>query len=458
MTDSLNQRLGHRITDLESAIEQNKRMLLSIFTYISLSTCFNCCRDLAIQMPGPLELAGLEVLVSLGEIVGFFGSALYLSLCKPGSSGQELNTLSAAMHGLLVLGALGHVLPLGNIIASMGAFIIGANYAGALTLVLKNISALSARHMAIVVASGFFSSFALSPYMTNLGAVATVFTVLVASAISCAGTVALGVTVPATEQKPYVPSWRLVAFVLVIPLVFGFCNAQLTGTFSQFTLKIGYAISSGVILLYAIAFREQFTLLAVHWILLPLAIVGCACALMLDVSGNVAKTLVSANLAGIYILSYMLIRIKSHNSSSDPAATYALVSGLIVTTSQVSRLTYHGLSSAIDASTVAVILILAIVLVYGILILQPDDKLGHSIYVTLRQEDSGKSILAAAQQFGLSQRETTVFALMADQHSAAQIADELCISTAAVRTHMSRIYAKLGVHNRKEFDNAIQAN
>ena len=53
---------------------------------------------------------------------------------------------------------------------------------------------------------------------------------------------------------------------------------------------------------------------------------------------------------------------------------------------------------------------------------------------------------------GLSQRETTVFQLLLAGKTAGEVSEELFISKGAVRSHMSRIYDKFGVHSRQDFD------
>lgn len=55
-----------------------------------------------------------------------------------------------------------------------------------------------------------------------------------------------------------------------------------------------------------------------------------------------------------------------------------------------------------------------------------------------------------SMQFSLSRRENDVLLLLAQQKSAAQIAEVLIISQATAKTHIHNIYKKLDVHSRKE--------
>ena len=56
-----------------------------------------------------------------------------------------------------------------------------------------------------------------------------------------------------------------------------------------------------------------------------------------------------------------------------------------------------------------------------------------------------------AQDFGLSKRETSVYALLLEDKTNAEIAEELFIAPSTVRAHISRIYEKFDVHTRQEF-------
>ena len=55
-----------------------------------------------------------------------------------------------------------------------------------------------------------------------------------------------------------------------------------------------------------------------------------------------------------------------------------------------------------------------------------------------------------SKQAGLSPREAEVLPLALKGRTGERIASELCISKSTVDTHLRRIYAKCGVHNRQE--------
>lgn len=66
-----------------------------------------------------------------------------------------------------------------------------------------------------------------------------------------------------------------------------------------------------------------------------------------------------------------------------------------------------------------------------------------------------ETCLDLAQRYGLSPRETEVFTLLAQGRTRAFIQDELVLSGSTVKTHVTHIYAKLGVRDRQEMMDLI---
>ena len=54
------------------------------------------------------------------------------------------------------------------------------------------------------------------------------------------------------------------------------------------------------------------------------------------------------------------------------------------------------------------------------------------------------------EAFGLTSREAEVLQLIAQGRSNAELADQLCVSTATVKTHINNLFAKLGVRDRAQ--------
>ena len=63
------------------------------------------------------------------------------------------------------------------------------------------------------------------------------------------------------------------------------------------------------------------------------------------------------------------------------------------------------------------------------------------------QEDP---VEAAADEYGLSERERDVLRLLAEGRTSSRIQEELCIAAGTVNYHTRNIYSKMGVHSRQQ--------
>ena len=66
------------------------------------------------------------------------------------------------------------------------------------------------------------------------------------------------------------------------------------------------------------------------------------------------------------------------------------------------------------------------------------------------------TLMPLAAQRGLTDKETSVFLLLASGKTTQEVAGELYLASSTVRVHASRIYQKLDVHSREEFDELIK--
>ena len=63
---------------------------------------------------------------------------------------------------------------------------------------------------------------------------------------------------------------------------------------------------------------------------------------------------------------------------------------------------------------------------------------------------------ALARQHGLTPREREVLELIARGRNRQYVAEKLVISEGTAKTHIKRIYAKLGIHSREELLDLVQ--
>ena len=398
-----NQLIEQKALALVDMLRRDSQTTIAVLGYIALSVLFNWCRNVAIGLPLTIGQFGMGTVVSLGEIAGFFAFAMFLYARKRDPGGSCLNACIVCLYVLIMLGAMGLSAPPRTPLAIVCSLLVGIGYAGCLVMMLRGVSVLPARKMAIVIGCGFFSGFVFDPLVNELSHIAGLSMALTAAVIACVGTLVLASHVPPMDCRSYATPWQLVVFAAIIPLAFGFCSEQLGGSSLIFPLMLGYAIPSGIILISALIAYQKLTLVVIHWIAFPLAITGVASTLLIDMPNAWAKTLVSAGLASIYILIYMLVRIRSGESRSNPTPAYALLTGTIVLASNIGMQANHAsVLHSWNTDIVAMTLVLMIVIVYGILVLQPSGSSRQTIYSTLRQDDNVDSPTRLARTYGLS--------------------------------------------------------
>ena len=130
-------------------------------------------------------------------------------------------------------------------LAIVCSLLVGIGYAGCLVMMLRGVSVLPARKMAIVIGCGFFSGFVFDPLVNELSHIAGLSMALTAAVIACVGTLVLASHVPPMDCRSYATPWQLVVFAAIIPLAFGFCSEQLGGSSLIFPLMLGYGHSIG---------------------------------------------------------------------------------------------------------------------------------------------------------------------------------------------------------------------
>ena len=73
-----------------------------------------------------------------------------------------------------------------------------------------------------------------------------------------------------------------------------------------------------------------------------------------------------------------------------------------------------------------------------------------------RRADLSRAIALMAVGYGLSPREREILVLLVRGRDVRHISEALVVSVNTVRTHVSNIYGKLGVHSRQELLDAVE--
>ena len=344
-------------------------------------------------------------------------------------------------------------------LALSGDLLMGGGYAAAFVMWLDTASKLLPKKMLIVIALGYFFNFVSYPVIVDVSTAVGLAYVWPGAGLSCLLWCAGRATrrpannlVDAPERAAaYLPPVRLIAFVVIIPFAYGYCTSYLDIWVSSVGVKIGFALPAVVIIVGLLLFYKKFNLSTIYWITCPLMIVGLLTSFFLDLDPTVSKALITAALASVHFVAYVIVRVQSQESGRSPLFAYALTSALMMLSTKTAK-ELEGLFAGTPWEEYLVAgLILAVVLSYGLLVIGQKESRPFDIRTMLSDQTERDYAMRLAQDFGLSKRETSVYALMLDDRTIADIADELFIAPSTVRAHISRIYEKFDVHTRQEF-------
>lgn len=397
-----------------------------------------------------------NAIIDIGEVLGF---ALAMAL---GSSRGRKRPLSPVFTALIAASGVGAIfislcaVAPSAVLAYAGDVLMGAGYALTFALWLTCASLLSPHKMLIVLAAGYLFNFVSYPSIVDVPLAASAGYALAAMAGSLilwlAAMALLRLEGPGTPARPapYRMPIRLIAFAMVIPFTYGFCTSFLGIGATSLGLKIGFALAAAAIVAGLIAGRGSFSLSTVYGITCPLMILGLACSFFLDMQPMLSKACISTALASANIITYMVIRVQSQLEGRSPLSTYGLAGLLMMAATKTGKEAEPLFTGTVVDTYIVIALIIGVALVSGAVIAGSQGKSSFDLRTLLSAENSRERILMLAEEHGLSKRETTVYALLIEDKTAAEIAEELFIAPSTARAHVSRIYDKFGVHNRQE--------
>lgn len=344
-------------------------------------------------------------------------------------------------------------------LALAGDLFMGCGYAAAFVMWLDLAAKLLPKKMLIVIALGYFFNFVSYPVIIDVSTGVGLAYVLACAGLSCLMWFVGRATLrPASSladtpgrAAAYLPPARLIAFVIIIPFAYGYCTSYLNIWVSSIGLKIGFALPAVVIIVGLLLFYDKFNLSSIYWITCPLMIVGLLSSFFLDLEPTVSKALITAALASVHFVAYMIVRVQSQEHARSPLFAFALTSALMMISTKTAK-ELEGLFAGTSWEPFLIVaLITAVVLSYGLLMIGQKGTRPFDIRSMLSDKTERDYALHLAQDFGLSKRETSVYALLLDERTIAEIAEELFIAPSTVRAHVSRIYEKFDVHSRQEF-------
>lgn len=191
-------------------------------------------------------------------------------------------------------------------------------------------------------------------------------------------------------------------------------------------------------------------------------VAAVAVALAVGAPGIVTAALIIASWLSIDMLSWLLFARIYRDGFADSVRSFAVGLSILYCFSGIGYLAGLALADAgaVDPGVVAPVCTLVCALLFAITLLKEQSHLPQAAEGTTTDSPTADqptdNLAAAAEHFGLSQRETQVLQLLMQGRSAPFIRDELYISESTVRTHIRHIHEKLGVPTTQESITLVQ--
>ncbi|MBR2836103.1 MAG: helix-turn-helix transcriptional regulator [Coriobacteriales bacterium] len=267
------------------------------------------------------------------------------------------------------------------------------------------------------------------------------------------------------DASPATTAWdasfkKLIAWLCIFGFAFGASSAVISETAVGMS-TLGRFVFSAVLFFGTLQFPKKFTLILVYRITLPLMILALALGFFSDLAPLLPQFFLSAGMDGYQALSIIVCcGMAMHKNVS--AAFYCGIAFAIETISiQIGRIAIVTLQNYISLNFIIVGIVLIFALVIATLFLFKESDLTASyseraLEAIRDNEFFTRELTSHAKVYGLTDKELSVFILMVRGMSTKEIAAEFYLAPSTVRVHTSKIYQKLDVHNREEFDKLVK--
>lgn len=339
-----------------------------------------------------------------------------------------------------------------------GCLLLGAGSAALALQWLELMGDMSPRSALLSVSWGYVANFALgapllgvsspSALMAVLAVSPCSFVLLAACARMAGDRAAPRVPQPAGRA---LPPWPLAALLAVFAFAYGLGEGVTGMGHSTVVAKIGGIVPALLAIAGVVVLDRRFELRALYAVILPLMAAGIICTFASGSAPLLSQAMLSASIAACYILGYTLACMAAYQDGVSALLSCALVRALVLACSLGGR-SCSGLAAGGAASLVVEVVVALMAVAFCAVLLRRDSYALLVEPVFERDGGRGEALSRLAEEAGLTKRETAVFQLMAQGKSAQEVAETLFISSGAARSHISRIYSKLGVHSHAEME------
>lgn len=257
--------------------------------------------------------------------------------------------------------------------------------------------------------------------------------------------------------------WKLFALMAIYSFAYGLRQHQLVAGAGQHT-GASTAIMMGILFLSAYFFSDRFNIGTLYRS--PLVLIICG-FLLVPVEGLFGNVVSSYLIAMSYSLTSLLIALLFYDISKRLGVTIVVFTG-IKSAEQIFVVLGKGASSAMESAGMAAgtqdvviaVLVVAMMLAATLILLSERElaskwgvkimDVGGLVEKTPEEERRDERVSSLAERARLTPRETEIVQLVAKGKNGPAIMADLFIAEGTLKAHMSHIYEKCGVANRRE--------
>lgn len=417
----------------------------------------------AATLPAPFSSSDFYLAIDAGKIAGVLA---YLALCYLLDRHRTSTALRALPSAVMVLGGACALLAL------LGAPVASGLVVGSLVLIgfgagmlfcqwIEVCGMLTPMRVVQVLALSYIARLLIFALVTSMGPVAgSVLALLLAGSSFIQVKACTPHTADAGGWERAVPSRReaagfrgLFLWVPVFAFAYGLGVGSTSMAHAAFETGFGTALAASLILAVSLKLGDRFDSRVLYAIALPLMTAGLVGIEFLNAAPSLSQVLLSAAFDSFRLLAFWEVCSFAYRRRTSAMFLGSCVRLLSLCVDDAAVCLMRFSPSFWDDGVVTLLVIMTAIfmgtLVYLPRIANPGKLHQVGFGGAAQRRGRMEDLVRAAE---LSPRETTVFQMLVAGKSAGEISEDLFISKGAVRSHMSRIYDKFGVHARADFD------
>ncbi|WP_101722221.1 helix-turn-helix transcriptional regulator [Eggerthella timonensis] len=408
-------------------------------------------------LPDGVLLSGHHA-VDLGELIGFVLAIILVRKRSPlyANPFSFIGSFACTVFGAMLM-YVALVLQSAPIFY-VGGFMGGFGYATLFLLWLEFYGCLSPRNMVLAYSCAYLAN--LFAWLALSGSNDLIGLLLVAVLAVCSASLVVVSyrKIPEGDRYPGKPSfrglsWQLILWISIFAFAYG-VGDSITGTgFATMASKIGMAVP-GLVVIISILFMEKFDLGSVYQIALAFMLAGIGLSFFFASLPVLSQLLMSAANESYCMLAFVVACTYAYRTKTSSTIYCGILAASSLLFTQIGL--FAGRLIVTPETSAAVSFAVVMMIVVASSFLFKERHLAEK--VQLERADKSfeeEGLLRICEEKSFTVREKTIFLMLVRGKRTIDISDDLFISQSTVRSHVGKIYEKLQVHSRQEFDTLV---